>query len=399
MIRVRPDGTGWNSLQRARNILGTPTVLYSISLGTIPMMVVVGISRPIASGLKVMDTELPVETNMSSPCGLWWAGLWDGLHSRTRLSSKMGHAPTPVTGACGHIPLGVQGKVLQETASNPFHQGDTSDGCGCGWYESDLPGQLKGPRPSIGLDKHGYIIRVSPSGYEPQPLDDWETLGDAQLVAKLDTPSQVRLLAAQRSLLRRPLSPELLQALLDMIHDTGVDLRVRVGALYALTQRGVHGTVSWGLLNQLKPLISVPELAPFVVRALGDMGIDQVTHKGVGPVQAQWFEAPLRSEDPRTRLEAIIGAARQGKKEIAPVIAESLGHVDPKHTAFRALARLGASEPCFSILIIVAAPEQKKGASFALMRMHQSDVVEGLSQSQENLEQTYLLAALCRLVH
>ena len=160
------------------------------------------------------------------------------------------------------------------------------------------------------------------------------------------------------------------------------------------------------LLNQLKPLISVSELAPFVVRALGDMGIDQVTHKGVGPVQAQWFEAPLRSEDTRTRLEAIIGAARQGKKEIAPVIAESLGHVDPviAHTAFRALALLGASEPCFSILDHRgAAPEQKKGASFALMRMHQSDVVEGLlqrlSQSQENLEQTYLLAALCRLVH
>ena len=117
--------------------------------------------------------------------------------------------------------------------------------------------------------------------YEPQPLDDWETLGDAQLVAKLDTPSQVRLLAAQRSLLRRPLSPELLQALLEMIHDKGVDLRVRVGALYALTQRGVHGMVSSVLLNQLKPLISVPELAPFVVRALGDMGIDQVTHKGL----------------------------------------------------------------------------------------------------------------------
>ena len=217
---------------------------------------------------------------------------------------------------------------------------------------------------------HGYIIRVSPSGYEPQPLDDWETLGDAQLVAKLDTPSQVRLLAAQRSLLRRPLSPELLQALLEMIHDKGVDLRVRVGALYALTQRGVHGTVSSVLLNQLKPLISVSELAPFVVRALGDMGIDQVTHKGVGPVQAQWFEALFAAKTALGRSHR----AGARVKEIAPVIAE-LGPRGSGDRSLQPCSSCWGSEPCFSFWIIVARLRSRR--KVLVMRMHQSDVVEG----------------------
>ncbi len=419
VIRVRPDGTGLELFATGtRNILGTPTSPlldlfardntndgggWDIRLHHFSGLEDHGYPR-LYMNFGDEHVQPLADYGGGSGCGSVY------IHE-PGFPAKWANAPYTCDwgrAATFHHQVQREGASFVETAApTPFIKVTRPTDADVDGMSRIYQASWKGPATfNWAGPNHGYIIRVSPSGYEPQPLDDWETLGDAQLVAKLDTPSQVRLLAAQRSLLRRPLSPELLQALLEMIHDKGVDLRVRVGALYALTQRGVHGTVSWGLLNQLKPLISVPELAPFVVRALGDMGIDQVTHKGVGPVQAQWFEAPLRSEDPRTRLEAIIGAARQGKKEIAPVIAESLGHVDPviAHTAFRALALLGASEPCFSILDHRgAAPEQKKGASFALMRMHQSDVVEGLlqrlSQSQENLEQTYLLAALCRLVH
>ncbi|MEK9863464.1 MAG: heme-binding domain-containing protein, partial [Verrucomicrobiota bacterium] len=52
---------------------------------------------------------------------------------------------------------------------------------------------------------HGYIVRVTPADYEPEPLPDFEKLSDEELIEGMESPSQVRLLAAQRTLLRRQL--------------------------------------------------------------------------------------------------------------------------------------------------------------------------------------------------
>ena len=253
---------------------------------------------------------------------------------------------------------------------------------------------------------HGYIVRVTPADYEPEPLPDFEKLSDEELIEGMESPSQVRLLAAQRTLLRRQLPDSTMARLLEVCADESKALRTRVAALYVIAQPGVQVSLSHAVMPRLRPLLDLPELAPFVLRALGDMGLDQVTQTGKGPIEAAWLEQALRSHDPRTRLEALISAARQGKHQLASLITETLGDPDPllAHTAFQVLARLEASDACFAVLDHSGlASEQKHGASLALRRMHRSDVVEGLisrleigSQAEED---RFLLAALCRLVH
>jgi putative heme-binding domain-containing protein len=153
----------------------------------------------------------------------------------------------------------------------------------------------------------------------------------------------------------------------------------------------------------LTPLASDPALQRFVLRALGDMGLDQLA-EGKTSAPAEVFAAGLKSADARTRLEAIIGATRQHMKPLASSLAAQLGDADPvlAHTAFRSLATLVASEACFAIVDRTEAPSaQRLGALRALMRMHQPAVVDGLLSRLDQPAQAPgrhdLLAALCRL--
>ena len=70
-----------------------------------------------------------------------------------------------------------------------------------------------------------------------------------------------------------------------------------------------------------------PTLARFVVRALGDAGLDKfAARKSTAP--ASVFVSALASKEPRTKLEAIVAVSRQNLIELAPQIAASLGDAD-----------------------------------------------------------------------
>ncbi|MBL6765459.1 MAG: discoidin domain-containing protein [Verrucomicrobiae bacterium] len=253
---------------------------------------------------------------------------------------------------------------------------------------------------------HGYIARITPKGFQPAPLPDFEKLPDAALIALLESPSQVRALAAQRALLRRVEDVNTTTALLALAGNPSKELRSRVAALYAVTQRGTDSRESARIINLIAPLAREAALSPFVLRALGDMGIDQITRGESGPVPQGILVAGLRSDDARTRLEAIIAAARQRNLETASAIAASLGHQDAviAHTAFQALAQMNADKACFEILDTAASTEaQRIGAGHALMRMHRADVVDQLiarlSTPNSPASHRPILAALCRLYH
>ena len=226
----------------------------------------------------------------------------------------------------------------------------------------------------------GYIVRVTPKGYTPEPLPDFNKASDAELIALLESPSQVRTLEAQRALNRRPANAAMAQGLVKLASDPAKPLPARVAALYALASRGTKASSSAAVIKLVEPLSSDPALQRFVLRALGDMGLDQ-TAEGKSVVAPAVFAAGLKSDDPRTRLEAIIGATRQNLKSLAPAIATQLGDADPvvAHTAFRSLGMLGAAEACFAV---VDRPEassaQRTGALRALMRIHTPEVVDGL---------------------
>lgn len=249
----------------------------------------------------------------------------------------------------------------------------------------------------------GYIVRVSPKGYNPQPLPNSAKASEAELIQLLESPSQVRTLEAQRALLRRPGSPEMKTALLALAGDAAKPLPARVAALYALTQRADKAGTAYSIVEAVSPLAADPALQRFVLRALGDAGLDGFA-SGKTTAPEDLYVAGLKSADPRTRLEAIIGATRQNMRGLGPQISTQLGDADPvvAHTAFRALAMLEASHACFAVVDDSDAPPARRtGALRALMRMHEEDVVQGLidrlPKASSPAARSELLAALARL--
>ena len=240
----------------------------------------------------------------------------------------------------------------------------------------------------------GYIVRVTPKDYQPRPLPDFEKMSDLELVAALESPSHIRTLAAQRALLRREEKEETTEALVALVGSKEKDLAARVAALFAMSQRGLDPDESIGVLTKLVGLADESDnIAPFAVRAFGDLGLkknERLARDFVG-----WG---LELNDPHRKVESMIAAARQNLTISAVAITSALDDPDPivAHTAFQALAKLNAHEAAFAAL-----DSGKKGAAFALMRMHDPVVVDGLIsrlQSEKRPEVRQLvLAALCRL--
>ena len=249
----------------------------------------------------------------------------------------------------------------------------------------------------------GYIVRVSPKGYTPEPLPDFEKTSGSELVRLLESPSQVRALEAQRALLRRPGTAAMKDALLALAGNANKPLAARVAAIYALTQRAVKAESAGPVIKAVAPLAADPALQRFVLRALGDAGLDRFSEVETTAPESL-YTAGLQSGDPRTRLEAIVGAARQNMHNLAPQIASLLGDADPvvAHTAFRSLAMLNAAAACFTVLDNAATmPAQRTGALRALMRIHTPEVVRGLvgrlAKTTAPAARGELLSAICRL--
>ncbi len=149
----------------------------------------------------------------------------------------------------------------------------------------------------------GFLLRVTPKGYAPEPLPDFAKASPPELVHLLESPSHRRRLAAQRELLAAGLSPPTVEALRGLAANAALALPSRVAALLTLKQ-GL-GTASHALLAELS---RDPALRPFAIRALADRE-DQLTSLPVEPLLSG-----LTDQDPRTRLEAIGRlAARLGK--------------------------------------------------------------------------------------
>ncbi|MGI9241914.1 MAG: DUF7133 domain-containing protein, partial [Verrucomicrobiales bacterium] len=233
----------------------------------------------------------------------------------------------------------------------------------------------------------GYIVRVSPQDYTPEPLPDYAAMSGADLVDHLASPSQVRVLAAQRALLRKPEAGSTNSALIAFAGDTGKPLASRVAALFAIAQIDPDA--------RLDSLGDDPALLPYLMRALGDMRSGR-----------RLLELGLGSENPQARLEAIVSATRRGLTELEEPIAGRLGDSDPvvAHTTFQSLAMLGTSAACFSLLDASSStPAERLGAARALMCMHTPQVVEGIITRLENEKRPdvreNLISTLCRLGH
>ncbi|HEX4142672.1 MAG TPA: discoidin domain-containing protein [Pirellulales bacterium] len=239
----------------------------------------------------------------------------------------------------------------------------------------------------------GFLVRVTPKVYTPEPLPDFARASQPELVRLLESSSHRRRLAAQRELLARGLNPWVVDALRGLAVKDSAALPARVAAVFALKQ-GL-GAASNPLLVELARDAA---LRPFAIRALADRE-DQLADLPVEPLLAG-----LADPQPRTRLEAAIALARLGKAEHAVAILPLLADDDPVivHTAIQSLARVRAADACFTVVDRTdASAAMRSGALRALARMHEAAAVEGLiarlEKETDAPRRRSLLSALARL--
>ncbi|WP_018970191.1 DUF7133 domain-containing protein [Rubritalea marina] len=253
---------------------------------------------------------------------------------------------------------------------------------------------------------HGYIAKVVPTGFTPEPLPNFAELDDLALVELIkSSPSHTRRLTAQRHLVSRKMQPATTAALTQLCQDQSLELGHRVLALYAITQHGIDSKNSQSVIDTVIGLASPEDpLTPFITRAMGDMGLDRITSGLPGSAPVDFLKAQFSSAQSRNVLEAIIAATRQQQRSLSPEIAKQLGHSDPiiAHTAYRALAQMQASEAALAHLNSTDL-STRTHASWALMRIHTKENVEALSamltqQKDLNIRQS-ILSSLARLYH
>ena len=242
-------------------------------------------------------------------------------------------------------------------------------------------------------DKCGVIFKMHPKGHIALKLPDFTAVTTVELANLMTSPSHRTRLEAQRVLLRRGADDAALRALEKIAGDKSAQLESRVAALFTLRQAGGEKTFPF-----LAQLASDSSIAAWAIRALAD------DERLAARVPVEPLLAGLKSFDARTRREAVFAIARLGQPKLGTSITPLLDDSDEvvAHTAFRALAKLRASEACFAVLDYKSAsPAKRTGAIRAVQTLHEAGVVEGLiarvAKENDAPRRRDLLSALCRL--
>lgn len=216
----------------------------------------------------------------------------------------------------------------------------------------------------------GYITRLAPRGYSPSPVPKFETLTDSELVALLENPSHRTRLEAQRTLLRREATNATVAELKRLARDSNATKASRVISIFTLKQAlGANAT------DTLTSLAADPGVSAWAIRALTD-------HLGeLADVAAEPLLVGLRSEDARTRREAVMALARLGRSEHAGALVPLLADSEPVivHTAVEAMTSLGATATAFEVVDSrEAGSAEREGALRVVQALHRPEVVDGL---------------------
>jgi len=241
----------------------------------------------------------------------------------------------------------------------------------------------------------GFLVRVTPKGFTPAPMPDFERLDGNALVGELRSPSARRRLEAQRALLRRDLVLKNATLLERLTGDRSAPTASRVAALFALQQgRGSEAVTS------LARHVADPSIAPWALRALGEVA------QPARRIPTNALASALQSPHPRTRLESIIAIARLAQRPLAPRIFPLLADSDPvvAHTAVQGLVRLPVVPEIFAAL---DGPATSKTVRSGLLKVLQSlptdavadGLIERLKRETDTSRREGLITALCRLYH
>ncbi|MFO0984583.1 MAG: HEAT repeat domain-containing protein [Planctomycetota bacterium] len=236
----------------------------------------------------------------------------------------------------------------------------------------------------------GCLYRITFPGRAVPPQPELAPLSDALLLDELASPSQVRVLAAQRELIAR--GERVAPALERLAHDQGSMPR-RVAALFALAQ--ILGAGSHPLLERLA---RDPSLREFAVRALCDRRTQ------LANVRADLPLAATTDADPRVRAQAAIALGRLGRASEAAALLPLTADRDVmvRHAALRSLRALHAALPCLAALDF-APPAVAQGALRTLRELHEPETVTGLivalDRPRDRAVRDEIITTLARLYH
>lgn len=242
----------------------------------------------------------------------------------------------------------------------------------------------------------GFLVRLTPKGFKPDPLPDFEKLSDEQLAREVASDSHRRRREAQRTLIRRNSGMTLENnptLLLDLVGNSNLPLAARVAAIFGLKQ-GMPSSANHLLQLQAKD----PVILPWILRALADRP------EKLSQVNFSTFVDALLAPDPRARKEAAIALARLRQSGHAAAIVPLLADADPivAHTAVQALIQLRAATPCISVIDRAdATATLRAGALRVLQSLHEPEVVDALiarlNRESDPARRSGLITALCRL--
>lgn len=253
----------------------------------------------------------------------------------------------------------------------------------------------------------GYLVQVKPKGYQAKTLPNLREADTDTLLELIQSDSHRRRLAAQRELLARGLDGETLQK----IQALSVKSPEAMIAVDYLLFQGVKND-DFKSISIIGDIVGTRELqnnmdgVRTLIRASTDRAILRRGEMDVKYARDMATEFLVNSP-PEVQLEAINALTRLAKvDEIEPTsnMADLLESEDPvlRHTAFRGLASMEASELLFSVVDNEKSSESKRQfALFALQRIHKPEVVDGLidrvAKEKDANRREGLLTALCRL--
>ncbi len=242
----------------------------------------------------------------------------------------------------------------------------------------------------------GYVLRVVKKGAGKVAVLEIAKAKPAELVQLINSPSGVVRQATQRELIRRGANEDVLIGLMKIAHSKA-PLEIRVAALYSALQSipASNKPLEMFFPQMLGPIFDAGDAREFGLRLAGDF-----------PKRLEGFGfSPeiLADASPRARAAAITALRRLHKTDAAPSILPLVADPDPvvAHLAVRALSELKAVQPCLAALDSTDAKVQP-GALRALYGISDPAVVDGLLSRLGGAKgelRRGILNALCRLAN
>lgn len=413
IVRIRPDGTGFEIVSRGqRNILDvaiSPTLdlftrdntndggNWNVRLSFIPPGAHMGYPY-FFKNFAEDNLDALADFGGGSPCGSLWLdepGLPKGLFTvEWGAGGIFYHDDLEPNGA------GWKLKNADASSSEPVWKRPASKQTP--WLklvrptdmDVDASGRLyitswEGATFNYNGPFAGYVLRVVKKDAPKVNVPDLAKLSPGQLAIAVTSQSDVLRLAAQREIIRRgeksaPLGD------LEKLASTPLPIAGRIAALETLKQTA--GSTGWPHLLKLG---NDPAIRANIYRAIGDLQRDAAM------IPTQTITAVINDADPRVRAAAITALRRLHKADAAnnilPLVADS--DIVVAHLAVRALSELKAVQACLGALDSADAKVQP-GALRALYAIYEPAVVDGLisrlATAKGDLRRG-ILNALCRL--